>query len=260
MEPMRVFLGKQFERASDSWESKELGRVAQALACGEVYHRRYRVTEVALGEDDRAFALQLHMLSSHHQLWSTAPARWHTMRNRALSFRCLSRMGCGFEYLLASRHRRCPFQTFLMIPDPTQAQRIIDCGDCLHDDWTRALLKLYPTLEGEEVREVVSAVASILKVDISSLETKHASIRRLLTSRSVQTHAISLSDLSGQWVLQRIRAAHNTFAGCPKKPRRKRQTTRVKKTRKRGRGRRSQEKTRRSKKKRWERRRLEGMG
>ena len=43
-------------------------------------------------------------------------------------------------------------------------------------------------------------MAAFLAVDMSEVEARHASLRRLLLGKSVQTHRTEFPDLSAQWV------------------------------------------------------------
>ena len=68
---------------------------------------------------------------------------------------------------LRFKHMRPPFTTFLVLDSPEWRQRILDMPRCLLDPWTRWLLELYPTLEGDELHQYMYLVALLLKVDIS---------------------------------------------------------------------------------------------
>ena len=218
MEPMRVYMGKQFDRAGDSWDKKQQALLAEAYMAGTLaaHKQVFRICQVAEGHDDRFFFRQLGMLSNSAYLWSVTPARWQTWKNRALGFKCLSRMGCAFERLLASRHRRCPHLTFLAIGNPDMCTRLQQMSSCLQDEWTKALLKQCPNLACDEAQHILRAIARQLKVDISVVEAKHATMRRLLTSRSVQTHVMSMPDLSSQFVLQQVRAGRSSTTSTQK--------------------------------------------
>jgi hypothetical protein len=106
---------------------------------------------------------------------------------------------------LSFKHMRPPFTTFLLLEQPEWRERILAMRPCLLDNWTRWLLGLYPTLEGDECQTYMYLVALLLKVDISNVESTHASIRRLLTLLSVQTHVVSLDALSAQFFCQQYR-------------------------------------------------------
>ena len=70
MEPLRQYLSKQFDRASDKWERKQLSAVAKAVRDGRAPSRQYRITEVASGEDDKLFMRQVELMFSEARVWS----------------------------------------------------------------------------------------------------------------------------------------------------------------------------------------------
>ena len=214
MEPLRVYLGRQFERAGEAWDFAERARVAAAANEGKDYKRRFRIAEVAEGKDDEHFMAQLRMLFEAMELWSILPGSFHTVANRALVFKSLSRLGCAFEKLLSSRHRSPPFQTFRCLTSADVAAKIQSMSECLLDGWTKSLLAKFPDLNNGECQHVLATVAALVKVDTSDLESRHASIRRMLVARSVQTHSLSFSDLSAQWVFQQHRTAQKRTSGA----------------------------------------------
>ena len=217
MEPLRQYLARQFERAGEDWDLAEQGKVAEAQRAGRRYARKFRIVVVASGEDDRFFCEQLRLAFGSARLWSIMPPSSCTVATRALAFRCLARMGCAHEKLLGSRHKGCPYKTFLLLLDPGKAAEVAGMPDCLVDPWTSALRKEYPGLVGEEVQQILYTLASLVRVDISHVESRHASVRRMLTGRSVQTHPLSLQDLSAQWVFQQHRTRRSRLGG-PKVP------------------------------------------
>ena len=167
--------------------------------------RKLRIVEVAEGKDDRDFALQLHILTNHDAMWALLPPSFHTVRDRALAFRCVARLGCAHHKILASRHQRFPFRTFLSLLDPTKADDLASVPECVLDDWTKRLKQLYPTFSGFEFRQALYSVGLVTRVCVSNIESRHASVRRILTARSVQTHPMAFPDLSGQWLFQQFR-------------------------------------------------------
>ena len=101
MEPLRRYLGKQFERASEAWSIHERRKCADANLRGVGYMKRYRIVEVAQGVDDDFFFHQLDLMSGR-SLWHLPPS-CYTVSDRAQVFMLISRMGCAFERTLASR-------------------------------------------------------------------------------------------------------------------------------------------------------------
>ena len=212
MEPLRQYLGKQFERASDAWEFKERAQLAEALKAGEQRKRRFRVVEVAQGADDEQFMQSLRLLFDCKNLWSPMPQVSQTVTMRALAFRTLSRQCCAFNKLLKSRRQKFPFQTFRLLADPGLAAGFRDAPECSLDRWTKSVREAWPSLEGPELQQTLYSIAILLRVDISHIESRHASVRRFLTAGSVQTHAMAMPFLSALWTFQQHRTSH-TYHG-----------------------------------------------
>ena len=109
MEPPRQYMAHQFARAGQAWEVKQRAKVARTSEAGRRLGgaREYRVTEIAGGQHDKTFMYQLHLLYHEKELWSCLPPKAsHTVHFRSLCFRAITRMGCLFEELLASEHRK----------------------------------------------------------------------------------------------------------------------------------------------------------
>lgn len=205
MEPLRQYLTKQFSRASEEAQVLEKAKLASAVKAGHEYFPKLRVLEVAQGGDDVHFMEVLRWLFEDKELWSLIPPPDHTVSMRALAFRCASRMGCGFAKLLLSRHKRFPFAVFRLLAEPELAADFRQLSDCVLDPWTKKLRELWPNMEGPGFKQVLYSVASVLRVDISHIEARHASVRRFLVSGSVQTHSVAMPLLSAHWLFQQYR-------------------------------------------------------
>ena len=211
MEPLRQYLGSQFERAADKWEFEQQAKLAKARRDGVAAGRKLRVVEVARCTDDHRMALQLRILASTDIMWAMLPPSFFTVRHRALAFRCIARLGCAHHKLLHHRHQRFPFRLFLLLDDPGRATEMSSTPECLLDPWSKKMRRLYPTFSGEEFMQVLYTAAALLKVCVSNIEARHASVRRMLTARSVQTTPMGLSELSAQWYFQQFRTGQSAL-------------------------------------------------
>ena len=218
MEPLRRHFVCQFARASESWPLRQKAALAKALKDGRPSTPKLRVVEAASGEEDSKFFEQIRLLFERTEIWAIMPPSHHTVSARAKAFRCLSRMGCAFMKLLASRHQKFPYQVFRLLVAPHLAAEFRAVSDCMLDEWTKWLKRSWPTLEGEELTQVLYTVAILLRMDISHIEARHASVRRMLTIRSVQTNPASLDSLSAQWLFQQHRTAGQRFAERAPRP------------------------------------------
>ena len=68
-------------------------------------------------------------------------------------------------------------------------------------------------LQSTDSIETLRAIAVIAEVAIAARECGHAASRRLTQLRSVQTHALSLSDLSAEFVHHQVRVANASWYG-----------------------------------------------
>ena len=103
-------------------------------------------------------------------------------------------------------------------------ERILDTSECLLDEWTAQLVKEYPTLLGQQVPHIVCSVASIIKLDISHIESRHASMRRMLASRA-RTDSFEFQDIGSQWVWQQCRVGARRAEGADPRRMKKRAVT-----------------------------------
>lgn len=130
------------------------------------------------------------------------------MENRCTAFRLLSNTICGVLYLFVDPHSKLPVSMFKFL-DSTHsvtAASIRDAPRCMQDRWPREQTKKYaPDFNSKRFRSVLIVVALLITLDTVQLETRHASNRRPLVQRSLQTHLSSLEDVSLEFVMQRIR-------------------------------------------------------
>ena len=134
MEAPRQYIANQLKRASQDWEQRQRGLLARAIVEGRPLAgaRAYRVTEVAGGEDDKLFLNQVVLLFQEQEMWRCVPPTFHTVEFRALCFSSLARLGCSFEELLASPHRKPQWKLFRLLVDPAKKGRFPSCPR-LHD-------------------------------------------------------------------------------------------------------------------------------
>lgn len=210
MEPLRQLLSAQFEQASDKWEAKQRAQAAKALNEGKAASRKYRVVELAEGTLGQTFYEQLQLLFEAPVLWAAMPPSTHIVSMRAMAFKCAGRMGAAFHKLLAAKHRHMPYQLFRILVNPSLSAEFAQLPSCMLDEWTRAMKAKFPTFSGDEFLASLHMIAVMMPVDISRIESLHASIRRCLTVRSTHTHPLTLEELSALWLCQQFRAAHKS--------------------------------------------------
>lgn len=224
LEPLSRYLREQFRLASTDFGRKEEAKLAAAVLRGRPLDKqKYPVTDYANGCIDRKFTKALRYAFECEQLWQVMPPMDQTVAARALAFKMLSRSGAAIEQLLASHHRKAPWKTFLLVDgDPDLIAEMRRLPDCMLDEWSKQFRKDYPTLCCEEAQAVLRLLLVLIRADISNVECKHASLRRLVIARSIQTDPVSLDKLSAMWVFMQAakragRCSNRRRRGSPRK-------------------------------------------
>ena len=85
-----------------------IARVVDASLKGRPYFPSLRVPDLAKGAGDADFSRQLQLVALDCPLRRMMPPHVRAVTMRAVAFQGVSRMGCAFERLVASRHRASP--------------------------------------------------------------------------------------------------------------------------------------------------------
>lgn len=207
MEPLRRLLKRQLVVASEEWELEQRSRVAERRKTGEASFadREYRLTIAALGADEQTFFKQLRAIMDGDEFWQILPDKDHTERFRATVFRLLSRAGCLVFELLEVPHDQFPVRLFRLLAEPSAAAELAEVPDCLLDPCSADFKRLHPGFSGDALLQKLAVIAQVCPKDISQVEAKHATIRRILLSSSMHTHVQRLLDLSASWVFLQFR-------------------------------------------------------
>ena len=205
--PLSTLIQQQLELGSHDYEQKERAKMAVAMSQGDsrVQARDYPLGVAAMGTLEAKFHDSLNQLWQHSPLWSLIPPKKRTVQTRALAFRLLSRAAASVHHLLSESHQTCPVRLYKLLADPDLAPTLAEQPPCVKDSWTQALQKQYPRFSEPEFMNILIGLGCSLRTDISSIEAKHASIRRQLTSKSIQTWRLGLSQASSEWILQGCR-------------------------------------------------------
>ena len=145
---------------------------------------------------------------------------------RALAFRMLSVAACSSHHLIWHMAAGSPVALFRTLRHGEDG--LLAMPHCLFDELTTTVLALYHNqLESEECSEVLRTLAQHFHLDILDLERNHATIRRAIQSKSIQTWTTTFDTLCAHWVLRRAALLRRPFARkvlkqakCRKKPRR----------------------------------------
>ncbi|CAE7684555.1 unnamed protein product [Symbiodinium sp. CCMP2592] len=192
------------------WLSSEHFDICQDTAAARNDPRSYRVSEAAQQSYLTKFRKEVdHLMHSEHMF---LPSAGCTMAMRALMFRLLSRCSCAVHHYLTVSHRNCPYGLFKALTGG--ALEVQDIPLCLQDELTTAILSDFPTyneLQSEECQQILSSIAHSFQIDILNIEAAHASTRRLITLRSVQTWALSMEQLNTEFILRKIVCLREPF-------------------------------------------------
>ena len=120
-----------------------------------------------------------------------------------LAFRLMSRAGASVYYLISVRHLKFPLRLFLLLVDASMAEELLAEAEkpCLLDEFSQAFIARFKDvgLGSAEALASLRAIALVLRLDISDLESLHASLRRLLKA-TPQTKVMDERVLSAMWV------------------------------------------------------------
>eukprot|EP00971_Amphidinium_carterae_P115270 2283222-Amphidinium_carterae.1 len=142
------------------------------------------------------------------------------MKFKSWAFKLLSRAGASTHQLYTVPHKNYPFKLFLLLADAKNGECITADPPCIKDDFTLALQDKYDFKHpSPELLTILATTALCQPTDIGHVEANHASIRRQVTQRSVQTWVCGVAGASAHWVFQRMRS---TCRGCAGKAKRKR--------------------------------------
>ena len=186
----------------------------------------FRVT--ALCNDRLAtpvFRMAADILDDAHK-FAAMPALHKTWRAQGLGFVLVSCSVAALEHYLFKQWRGFPFCIFeLLSTDPpreTLAQAILDKPACLRDSWSKRFLERFSTvasLVSRQCQALLYAMGCALKLEITSLECRHASLRKLQRNRSA-THVAEVADVSAEFLLHCFRRLESLFAAPKQMPNR----------------------------------------
>jgi hypothetical protein len=213
LSPLKDLIVEQ-HRLSAGWDDIQIHHEVRALAAGGLPAGR-RDYRVLLAHDSLATRRCLQELSEifvSERPWTLLPDdNDMSLSDMVLAgFRMLARAGAAVTQLLLARHRHYPYKTFAVLHSKAAADELANEKRCLLDDWSLSWVTRYPTAEqmrGDEALLCLHAAAVLLRTDISSIECKHASVRRDLNAASLQTWAATLEHVSALHLGRTVRRA-----------------------------------------------------
>ena len=209
MIPFKKLQKAYFNMGSDKWDNMQDGVVAESLRSGRNEDRTFAVVECAMQRLEKKFNEDAMMLMNEPVLWADLlPVESQNLSMQGLAFRMISSADALIQESLGLQHRTCPFILLAILADPSRAAEIVNMDPCLFDPWSRSFVARHRGDDGGLLGRIALAklrlIASVAKIDIKGLESKHASIRRRILSR-VQTHASGFEEVSAHWVCSQSR-------------------------------------------------------
>ena len=206
MSPLVGLLNAQLGLSSMEWDKKQSAKQAEQWAAGgPILQRHYMVTMAAQKVFEDKYFQSLAQLFHQEAEWQLISEVKHTIEFRALAFRLLSRQGCLIHLDLQVPHGLPPFTLFSILHTPELADAVANTPPCMLDEWSKAVLRKYPTLRGEECFCFLETHAAIAATNTAPIESRHSSLRRQLVGRSLQTWPMALPILSAEFLLQGCR-------------------------------------------------------
>jgi hypothetical protein len=225
-EPFRQLIDSKLRLCSKRWCVEQLAMAATALEDGDVTTlcRDFSVVVASSCRDELHCQSQLGKLYEN-TYWEHFPVIALISDSRSTAFRLVSKSGALVEQNLCRENRSFPIRLFQVLRDPDFASTLAGIPLCVLCDWARSLVREFAdNLGGSDLKAVVLVRAIVWCIHIASAESRHSAIRRIITSRSVQTNVIDMVDVSALWILMRARLrGHQTPMDvmCGKSPKRK---------------------------------------
>eukprot|EP00971_Amphidinium_carterae_P133246 2638808-Amphidinium_carterae.1 len=209
--PLMTLLYKQLELSSENFEVKQ--QASQAKSCMEGsarWSREFRLLTAAQLTLESQFFDCIGDLFTGKQHWEHFGPECSTLSFNAKAFRVLSRASAAVYALLKMAHQTYPIKMFLLLnPDPEEsaavARQLENDPACVKDLFAQKLQAECGGYSNPMAAHILASIALMQSTDIAAVESRHASIRRQLVTKSTQTHPMSANDASLQWVLQHFR-------------------------------------------------------
>ena len=154
-----------------------------------------------------------------HEEPAALPASSCNMKTRVLAFRVFARAAGSMHFHLRTSHQLCPYLVFGLL-DPASRRQVaaaLECmPPCLHDGFTHEFMRRYPTrdeLTSDQALHELHGIALLADVDISSIECRHAAIRKIVEARGV-TWSVLFQLLSADFLCRQMSSHMSDLAEC----------------------------------------------
>ena len=208
--PLEKMFHHAFQASGQEFEEKQRALAARGLIGGAQKNSTSRVQLASEGVLESSFARDLEALYVDAQVWSLLPDDSLTESFQGMAFRVLSRLGAAVHQLLTHEHSLYPTKLWRLLDHPEESAAMASDPICLKDEWTQAVQGLIPSLDGDRLRAVLRLQSRVQMLDIGTVESRHASVRRQVVQHSVQTWRMGLDQASAEWMFQNYRTSVKT--------------------------------------------------
>ncbi|CAE7432435.1 unnamed protein product [Symbiodinium sp. CCMP2592] len=204
-----TLLQRFLARAKSKWDLQQQRKMASTGS------RSYRLTEIFLGRDilEALVSLQVRF----RQEIAALPVQSRNMQNRVLAFKLFARAAGAIHWFLRRQHDKCPYLVFGLL-DPVSrsdvAGRLEKLPLCMRDAFTHEFLQRYPKsarMTSKKALHQLHGIALLADVDISTIECRHAAVRRILMARSTSKQ-VGVEVLSADYLCRQMDAKMTEMA------------------------------------------------
>ena len=199
-------LQQQLHYSGQEYQAELQAMTARSSEAGSsVTHIRYPVVIASDLELENGFMNSMREILFQKHAWESLPCSALTLESQHTVFMLISRAAASIHQLLTHVNSQFPFRLFQVLRHPERGVGFEQEPDCMKDPFTVHLQRKVG-LTTEVAHQVLAQHASLMDVDISAVEARHASIRRRqLVSKSCQTWVHPLTLTSAEWIFQNAR-------------------------------------------------------
>jgi len=217
LEPHRGYVARLLFQAGGEWQQQAhvryLRRSASEGAGGAL--PEYRLLSAHQGTAETLALAGFHELLVTRARWQAVPRHARTKALQTMAFIMLSRSACR-AYRIKALHEGYPFRVFGLLGGDSERvlQQIQTDPPCVLDHWSRAVVAHFGAeLGGEDARADLAATASLAREETVDIENGHASLRRTLLARSVQSKRVDVVALNTDTVARQLRREQALIQG-----------------------------------------------
>ena len=202
--PILGFMFQCLKVSSEAWDDQ------QAHVTMTTGKRSYRILEAFLGTYLEEVFIEFS--NRMHCQIPALPLKAHVRQNCVLLFCLIARASSALHFLIRKIRSGFPYKLFGCLDG--KSSDVVNSPRCLYDPLTHAFMEVFGPvgLDSKEANAMLHTLAEMALVDIASVESRHATIRRALEAASVQTWRATLEKLSADFSCRQSNGWRNHFA------------------------------------------------